>query len=110
MTDIGSFRVQSDLLREHAPFWADRGSDASGARDLILPGVGAGSKFGLLAGSCGVTSRYDTWSRAMSRALDDAQHTFHWLEAALISTANAYDGADNTSATGFDELDRMIEP
>jgi hypothetical protein len=110
MTDLGSFRVQTDLLREHAPFWADRATDASGARDLIETGVGQGYKFGLLAGSCGVSSRYDTWSQAMSQALTDAHDTFHWLEAALKSTADAYDGADNTSAMGYDDLDRMIEP
>jgi hypothetical protein len=108
MTDLGTFAVQSDRLRDHARLWGDRERDVHAANGTISPGVGQGDKFGVLAGSCGVSGYYDTWSRAMQRALEDAGSSFRYLEGALRSTANAYDGADGTAATDLSRLDGMI--
>jgi hypothetical protein len=108
MTDRGSFKVQSDLLRDHAKLWHTREADANAAKQLIADGVGMGYKFGFLAGQNHVSDYYDKWSTAMSKALDDAAKSFRYLDAALNSTANDYDGTDSTVATDFSRLDGMI--
>lgn len=108
MSDLGSFAVQSEKLRDHAGLWGDRERDVTKAGSTIAPGVGQGQKFGFLAGSCGVSDHYDTWSRAMAQALEDAGTSFRYLEAALGSTADGYDGADATAVTDFSRLDGMI--
>jgi len=108
MTDRGSFKVQADKLRTHAGVWKDYADNVKAAAELIAPGVGMGYQFGYLAGSCGVESSYNTWSEAMQTALSDAETNFRYLEAALTSTANDYDGVDSTVATDFSKLDGMI--
>lgn len=108
MTDLGTFTVQSDALRDAAKLWAGCAEDAAGVAADIAPAVGQGDKFGVLAGSCGVTRSFNTWIEAMHQAATDAAKTFRYLDAALQSTANAYDGADNTSATSIAKLDGMI--
>ena len=107
MSDRGSFRVQSDALRSHADVWSTKAAQADRARDLIEPAVGKGIDFGKLAGDNGVAEYYDTWTRDMHAALSDAGDTFRYLHAALISTANDYDGTDSTVATSMPDLDRL---
>lgn len=107
MTDRGSFRVQSEALRSHAGFWSTKAGQAESARSRIEPAVGRGDALGYLAGQNGVADNYNTWTNDMYAALDDAAGTFHYLHAALISTANDYDGTDATVATSMPDLDRM---
>jgi hypothetical protein len=107
MTDIGSFSVQSEVLRSHAGHWTTKAADADAALTTITPAVGMGDDFGYLAGLNGVSDNYDSWTHDMSAALGDARDTFRYLHAALVSTANAYDGVDATAATAMAELDPM---
>jgi len=103
-----SLQVQSQTLRTHANLWAAHATDVSDARTTIDPAIGMGDDFGYLAGLNEVADHYDTWSTAMGKALDDAKKCFHYLEAALNSTANAYDDTDSTQATDVATLDAMI--
>ena len=107
MSDRGSFRVQSEALRTHAEYWTTKAEDADRARDQIQPAVGRGDAFGYLAGLNGVAENYNTWTTDMHAALDDAGATFRYLHAALVSTANDYDGTDSTVATSMPDLDRL---
>ena len=107
MTDRGSFRVQSEQLRNHAAFWTTKAGQADTAAATIEPGVGKGDDFGYLAGLNGVADNYDTWTNDMYDALGHAGDTFRYLHAALVSTANDYDGVDATAATALPELDPM---
>lgn len=110
MTDRGSFSVQSEALRTAAALWARCATDVGTVAADIAPGVGGGDSFGVLAGSSGVAANYDTWSRAMRTALETAAKNFAYLDAALTSTADDYDGVDATVAADLGTLDRMIEP
>lgn len=110
MADRGSFDVQSQTLREHATLWKGHATDVSAASTLIASGVGKGVDFGWLAGLNEVADHYDTWTKAMEQALKDAKTCFDYLEAALNSAANDYDGVDSTVATDMGTLDKMIEP
>jgi hypothetical protein len=107
MTDRGTFRVQSEALRSHAGYWSTKAGQADSARSEIEPAVGMGEDFGYLAGLNGVADNYNTWTNDMYAALGDAGDTFRYLHAALISTANDYDGTDATVATSMPDLDRM---
>lgn len=109
MTDRGSFSVQSEALRRAAAMWATAATDMGKALTEIGPGVGGGDSFGVLAGSSGVSGHYDEWSREMQKALQTGKSNFEYLDAALVSTANDYDGTDSTVATDMQTLDRMIE-
>lgn len=110
MTDRGSFSVQSEALRRAAEMWRTAATDMGKAITEIEPGVGGGDSFGVLAGSSGVSGHYDEWSQEMLTALQTGQKNFQYLDAALVSTANDYDGVDSTVATDMQTLDRMIEP
>jgi hypothetical protein len=46
----------------------------------------------------------------MLTAVQTAKKNFEYLDAALNSAANDYDGVDSTVATDMNTLDRMIEP
>lgn len=107
MTDRGSFRVQSQALRDHSGFWETKSGQADDAKAEIAPGVGMGDDFGYLAGLNDVADNYNTWTHDMDAALADASDTFTYLHAALISTANDYDGVDSTVATSMSVLDPM---
>lgn len=109
MTDRGSFRVQSEALRRAATMWRTAAGDMGAAGEKIAPGVGMGSYFGVLAGSSGVSGHYDQWSREMATAIAKAQANFEYLDAALNSVANDYDGVDATVVSDISTLDRMIE-
>jgi hypothetical protein len=109
MTDRGSFKVQSEALRRAATMWSKAATDMGSANEKIGPGVGMGSYFGVLAGSSGVSGNYDQWSTEMAAAITKAQSNFQYLDAALNSVANDYDGVDATVATDMDTLDRKIE-
>lgn len=109
MTDRGSFRVQSEALRRAATMWSTAASDMGKAGEKIAPGVGKGSHFGVLAGSSGVSGHYDEWSGEMAAAIATAKSNFEYLDAALSSVANDYDGVDSTVATDMAVLDRKIE-
>ena len=110
MADLGSFQVQSETLRTHAKLWNGHATDVNDAHGLIESAIGSGDDFGWLAGLNEVKDHYNTWTNAMGAALQDAKTCFDYLEAALNSAANAYDGADATAATDMDTLDKMIEP
>ena len=110
MTDRGSFAVQSQALRNAATLWSGCAEDMGTVYDDISPGVGGGDSFGVLAGSSGVSANYDNWSEAMLTAVQTAKKNFEYLDAALNSAANDYDGVDSTVATDMRTLDRMIEP
>jgi len=102
------FAVQSETLRTHARLWAGHAEDVQTAQTSIAPAVGKGEDFGYLAGLWDVSAHFDTWSQAMSQALQDAEKCFVYLDAALCSAANAYDDSDATVATDIATLDAMI--
>jgi PAB1-binding protein PBP1 len=110
MADLGSFQVQSQTLRTHATLWKGHATDANSAHSMIESAIGRGEDFGWLAGLNEVSDHYNTWTTAMGTALQDAKTCFDYLEAALNSAANAYDGVDATAATDMGTLDKMIEP
>lgn len=110
MSDLGTFKVQSDALRTESKVWRTKATHAATAEGLIAGVVGRGDAFGVMAGSCGVTGNYNAWSAAMLKALQDAERSFDYLEAALVSAANAYDGVDATVATSVQKLDDMVAP
>lgn len=109
MPDYGTFTVQSQKLREAADIWSDCAADTWRVYTDIHPAEGQGSKFGILAGSSGVSDSFDTWIAAMCTATHTASKNFYYLKVALESTANGYDGADDTAATSAETLDRMID-
>lgn len=109
MVDRGSFEVQSQALRAAADLWRTAAQDMGSAQTEIEPGVGGGDSFGVLAGSSGVEGHYNVWSGDMLAALQRAQANFEYLEAALDSTANDYDGVDSTVALDISKLDAMID-
>jgi len=108
VADAGSFVAQSEALRAAATLWADAATDMRAAITEISPGVGGGSSFGVLAGASGVAGHYDDWSGEMLAACRRARDNFDYLEAALDSAANHFDGVDATVATDFSRLDGMI--
>lgn len=110
MSDRGSFKAQSDALRAAATMWGNIAGDMGKAETEITPGVGGGDSFGVLAGSSGVSTSYDNWSASMLAAIQRAETNFAYLQDALNSTANDYDGVDATVATDMDTLDKRIEP
>lgn len=108
MADLGTFKVRSKKLRQAAEIWRQCAGDTGKVASDISPAVGQGDEFGVLAGSSGVSGNYDIWVEAMHTACLDASKNFAYLDAALNSAANAYDGADNTTATSMRTLDGMI--
>lgn len=110
MADRGSYEVGSETLREHAKLWKGHAKDVNDAHGLIEDGIGKGDDFGWLAGLNEVSDHYNTWTTAMGVALKDAKTCFDYLDAALNSAANDYDGVDSTVATDMNTLDKMIEP
>lgn len=109
MTDRGSFKAQSDALRRAAGMWGTASGDMDKAVTEVTPGVGGGDSFGVLAGSSGVSGHYNEWSQEMLTALKTGRDNFDYLDAALTSTANDYDGVDSTVATDLATLDGMID-
>ncbi len=110
MTDRGSFKAQSEALRAAATMWGSIAGDMGKAATEISPGVGGGDSFGVLAGSSGVSTSYNNWSSAMLAAVQRAETNFLYLQESLNSTANDYDGVDETVATEISILDKRIEP
>jgi hypothetical protein len=109
MTDIGSYQVQSQTLRTHSGLWKGHAADIAAAETLVGSAIGKGDDFGWLAGLNEVADHYDTWTTAMDTALKDAKRCFLYLEAALNSAANAYDGVDSTVATDVGALKKILE-
>lgn len=107
MTDRGSFQVQAEALRSHAGFWTTKTTQADDARDLISPAVGMGDDFGFLAGLNDVANYFNTWTSDMYAAMGDASATFSYLNTALNSTANDYDGTDSTVAMAMSALEPL---
>ena len=101
----GSFEVQAAELRAHGEFWSQKATDAQAGYNTMRPGIGKGEDFGYLAGLNGVSDNYNKWTEDMGEALLDARGTFQYINTALNSTANDYDGTDSTVSTSFDELD-----
>jgi len=104
-----SFKVESDNLRHQAAIWAGAKVDADNVRQTLSVTVGQGDAFGVMAGSMGVSRRYNEWTSDMDNALTDASYSFDYLDAALTSTANGYDESDATASTSIDVLDRKID-
>ncbi len=109
MTDLGSFEAQTQSMRSQAQYWETRAGYADSGRDTISAGAGKGYQFGFLAGLAGVSEGYNTWMASMMRATQDAAHTARWMQAAMTSAADAYDGADSTTAADMADLDKMIK-
>ncbi|HEY3016079.1 MAG TPA: hypothetical protein VGJ41_13260 [Nocardioides sp.] len=109
MTDLGSYQVQSQTLRTHAGLWKGHAGDIGTAETLVASAIGKGEDFGWLAGLNEVEDHYNTWTNAMDTALKDAKRCFLYLEAALNSAANAYDGVDSTVATDVGALKKILE-
>lgn len=109
MTDYGDFKVQSEALRTESKVWGGKAGNASKALSLISDAVKQGKAFGVMAGSCGVSDDYNKWSLAMQQAITDAERCFDYIDAALVSAANAYDGSDATAATSMNTLNNMAD-
>ena len=103
-----SFKVESQNLRKQAGIWADRKADVESVRGSISMAFGQGSAFGFMAGSENVESMYNEWTSDMSNCLTDAAYSFAYLDAALVSCANAYDESDATAVTSSQELDKKL--
>ena len=104
-----SFSVETQNLRSQSQEWKKRATAADTVRGDIAAGVDAGYDFGFLAGGAGVSKMYDEWTSDMHNALLDCAYSAKYLAAALMSTANAYDESDQTSATEVSKLDKMLE-
>ena len=104
-----SFKVESDNLRHQASIWAGAKKDADSVKQTLSVTVGQGDAFGVMAGSMGVSGRYNEWTSDMDNALTDASYSFGYLDAALTSTANGYDDSDATAVTGMAELDKQMD-
>lgn len=107
MADRGSFKVQSEALRDHAAVWDSHSANVAEAATSISSAVGKGADFGWIASENGVDDYFNTWISAMSLALADAGKTFDYLFAALNSVADDYDGTDATVAADINALDRL---
>ena len=104
MTDLGSFSVQSGELREESAEWRTRKQHLREARELANNGLYQGYKFGFFGRAAGLSDRHDEFISAMVQAFHDGEDTFDFISAGLASTANAYDGADNTAAESAESL------
>lgn len=108
MTDVGSFSVQSEELREESQEWGTRVEALTAAKGLASNGLGQGYKFGFFANQAGLGDKHDQFIRKMVDALTYGEQTFDYLEAALASTANAYDGVDSTVAESVSDLKKRL--
>ena len=106
MTD--ELKATSDKLRAAADIWEGAAKDIKKVHTDLQPSVGQGDKFGVLAGSSGVSENYNIWVEAMSDAAATGAKNFKWLDAALTAIADTYDGTDSTVAQSVESLDRMI--
>ena len=104
-----NFQVESDNLRSQARIWHRSRDHATSVAQDLAETIGRGSAFGRMAGSAGVSAMYDAWTRDIDRCLADAAYSFGYLDAALRSTADGYDGSDATSALGMAELDKRLD-
>jgi len=105
---MGDLRADTDKLRNAAKIWTECSTDTATVHQNLLPAVGQGSKFGVLAGSSGVSGNYDIWIQAMADAAETGSKNFAWLSVALTAIADTYDGTDATVAQSVESLDRMI--
>lgn len=105
---MGDLRADTEKLRTAAGIWSDCATDTEKVHSDLVPAVGQGDKFGLLAGSSGVSENYDTWIQAMADAARTGSQNFHWLSSVLEAIADTFDGTDATVAQSMDSLDRMI--
>ena len=97
-------------LRAVADIWSDCATDTWDVHTDLLPAVGKGDEFGVLAGSSGVSGNYDEWIGAMAQAARDGSGNFYYLSSALRAVADDLDGTDTTVAQSAKSLDEMIEP
>jgi hypothetical protein len=108
MGDIGSFEVQSRELRREGQEWQTRKEAVQGAHDLADNGVGKGYMFGFLANVAHLGEYHDNFISSITEAFADGVKTFDYMSAALISAANAYDGADSTAAESARHLESRL--
>jgi uncharacterized protein YukE len=102
------FKAQSDKLRTAATIWTGCSTDTSKVGTDISPAVDQGDKFGVLAGSSGVTGHYNIWVQDMYNATQDGAKNFTYLAAALTAIADTYDETDTTVAESVESLDKRI--
>ena len=102
------FEVQSRKLRTAASIWEECATDIKKVGRDIQPAVDQGDKFGVLAGSSGVSGHYNVWVQAMFTATRDGAKNFTYLSAALTAIADTYDETDATVAESAAALDRRI--
>lgn len=105
---MGTMQADSRKLRAVAEIWTDCATDTWKVHTSLLPAVGQGDKFGILAGSCGVDENYDTWIEAMAEAARTGSGNFYYLASALRAVADTYDGTDATVAQTMGSLDKMV--
>lgn len=104
MTDLGSFSVQSGELRQESAEWTRRKEHLQTAHDLANNGLYMGYKFGFFGIAAGLDDLHNDYISAINEAFHDGLDTFDFISASLVSAANAYDGADDTSAEGAGAL------
>lgn len=102
------FKAQSQKLRTAATIWDGCATDITKVGTDIAPAVGQGDKFGVLAGSSGVSGHFDTWIQDMHTATKDGTKNFTYLSAALTAIADTYDETDATVAESVESLDKRI--
>lgn len=102
------FKAQSEKLRTAAGIWTDCSTDTKKVGTDIRPAVQQGDKFGVLAGSSGVSGHYNIWIQDMYDATQDGAKNFTYLAAALTAIADTYDETDATVAESSASLDRRI--
>lgn len=108
MGDLGHFEVQSGELLTEAGEWVRRGTALGDAKALADNGLGQGYNMGYFARQAGLDRYHDGFIADMVQALADGERTFDFVAAALASTADAYDGADDTAAESAAALRRRL--
>jgi hypothetical protein len=108
MGDLGHFEVQSAELRAESAEWTRRKTALADAKALADNGLAQGYNMGFFARMAGLDRYHDGFVSDMVQALADGERTFDFIAAALDSTANAYDGADDTSAESAAALRRRL--
>lgn len=108
MSDLGSFEVQSEALRTEGDEWAARADQLRAARDLVTQGSGQGYNFGAAGILAHLDQAHNDYIETVLTALSDGVQTFTFMRAALHSAANAYDGADETSAVSSAKLKKRL--
>lgn len=106
---MSELAANTEKLRAVADIWSDGAAALWDVHTDLLPAVGQGDKFGVLAGSSGVGENYDIWIDKMATAARTGSGNFYYLSSALKAVAARYDNDDQTVAQTMQSLDKMIE-